>query len=539
MTSSNDSSSDSDDSLLTSSLCSSVTDDEIDLTEWTQSPTINRDPFPFVGSREIRVEGAQTPIDFWNYVFPRNLVELIVYETNRYAENICDYSNPRQRDSRINKWEPTNIEEIHVFIALLILQGIIKKPDLQMYFATDELLATPIFNKIITANRFLILLRMLHFETDQSPDTSLKKIRPVIEILRSSFKRLYSPGRFLNVDESLHLYKGRLSWKQYIPLKRARFGFKFFMLCDINGYILDFIIYTGHDTDYREKFIELPLPSRIVMTLVEDYLDLGHCIVMDNYYSSPELFLKLVKRNTDAVGTVRSNRKSLPSDFKDATLKKSERIARYYKKVMALKWRDKKYVHMLSTFHQDNTTIIQKKKIQVEKPTCIYEYNDTMGGVDLADQMIAPYCIPRKRLKKYYKKIFMVLLDLAMLNSYHLYKIKTEETNKHVMTQLQFRVAVIRSLLEQNLSDTLGEHSVKRGRPSNEPSPARLVSRHFPSFIPPNENKERPTRRCYVCTHTKIEINRTRTESRYECTACNVALCVDPCFRVYHTLLDF
>jgi hypothetical protein len=94
---------------------------------------------------------------------------------------------------------------------------------------------------------------------------------------------------------------------------------------------------------------------------------------MDNYYSSPKLFLELVKRNTDAVGTVRSNRKKLPLDFRNSTLKKNERIARYYKKVMPLKWRDKKYVHMLSTYHENTTAIIQKRQTQVEKPTCIHE----------------------------------------------------------------------------------------------------------------------------------------------------------------------
>jgi hypothetical protein len=55
------------------------------------------------------------------------------------------------------------------------------------------------------------------------------------------------------------------------------------MLCDIKCYILDFIIYTGRDTNYSERFSNLPLLSQIVMTLVEDYLDLGHGIVMDNY----------------------------------------------------------------------------------------------------------------------------------------------------------------------------------------------------------------------------------------------------------------
>ncbi|CAF3703066.1 unnamed protein product [Rotaria sp. Silwood1] len=183
-------------SFLTSSSSSFDNDDKIDVTKWTVTPTVNRDPFQFVDNRETLVNDAQTPIEFWNYIFPENLVEFIVSETNRYAENICNNSNSRQQYSRITKWESTNIEEFNVVIVLLILQGMIKKPDIQMYFTTDELLATPIFNKIINANGFQILLKILHFETDVDPDTTLKKIWPVIEALRSSFRRLYKPGRF-------------------------------------------------------------------------------------------------------------------------------------------------------------------------------------------------------------------------------------------------------------------------------------------------------------------------------------------------------
>jgi hypothetical protein len=133
----------------------------------------------------------------------------------------------------------------------------------------------------------------------------------------------------------------------------------------------------------------------------------------------------------------------------------------------------------------------------------------------------------------------MVLLDLAILNSFHLYKIKSQKTSNVAITQLQFRISLVRSLLEQNLRENLSSYLVRRGRPSNEPTPARLVSRHLPSFIPPTENKQYPTRLCYVCAHTQNEFNRTRSESRYQCTICKVVLCVDLCFRVYHTLLNF
>ena len=69
---------------------------------------------------------------------------------------------------------------------------------------------------------------------------------------------------------------------------------------------------------------------------MENYLDLGHCVMMDNYYSSLELFIELVKRKTDTVGTVLSNRRRLPTDFWPTELEKNERIVRYYKKELCL-----------------------------------------------------------------------------------------------------------------------------------------------------------------------------------------------------------
>ncbi|CAK9830500.1 PiggyBac transposable element-derived protein 4 [Anthophora retusa] len=63
-------------------------------------------------------------------------------------------------------------------------------------------------------------------------------------------------------------------------------------------------------------------------------------------------------------------------------------------------------------------------------------------------------------------------------------------------------------------------------------NPLRLIERHFPSlYKPPRKNRNR---RCVVCT-----ANDKRRESRYECKDCNVGLCVEPCFRIYHTELHY
>ncbi|GBO32779.1 PiggyBac transposable element-derived protein 4 [Araneus ventricosus] len=66
-------------------------------------------------------------------------------------------------------------------------------------------------------------------------------------MLVQKFKSAYTPNQFVAIDESLVAFKGLLGWKQYIPTKRARFGLKFFQLCESeSGYIWNSIIYTGN-----------------------------------------------------------------------------------------------------------------------------------------------------------------------------------------------------------------------------------------------------------------------------------------------------
>lgn len=141
--------------MLIYSSPSSDTDDEIGLHKWIADPTVNRYPCQFVGNREVRVAEGQSTIGFWYYVFPKNLVQIIVYETNHYAESICN--NPHPRHSRVNPWKATSIEKFNVFIGLLMLHEIIKTLEVQMFFTTDKLLATSIFNKINTFERNVIM----------------------------------------------------------------------------------------------------------------------------------------------------------------------------------------------------------------------------------------------------------------------------------------------------------------------------------------------------------------------------------------------
>ena len=126
-------------------------------------------------------------------------------------------------------WKDINIEELRKFLGLSINMGRIIKGNIQNYWSTDPLLSTPIFGQIITRNRYLQILRYLHFSNNEEiVSHPLKKIKPIIDFLSKKFSSTINPGKNLCIDESLILRKGRLKFKQFLPLKRHRFGIKFF-----------------------------------------------------------------------------------------------------------------------------------------------------------------------------------------------------------------------------------------------------------------------------------------------------------------------
>lgn len=202
------------------------------------------------------------------------------------------------------------------------------------------------------------------------------------------------------------------------------------MLCESKtGYLYSFIIYTGKGTIISQKYKDMPMTSQVVLSLADSLLDMGYCVTTDNYYTSPQLADFLVSKKTDLYGILRSNRKDLPQLVTKKT-KKGESIAFQRKKVMVMKWHDKKEICLLSTIHNPENVLTAKKDKEgnpIKKPKLIVDYNNTMGGVDILDQHLHDYQLTKKRGKKYYIKIFMHFLDFTIFNSFILYKRMEEQ----------------------------------------------------------------------------------------------------------------
>ena len=108
----------------------------------------------------------------------------------------------------------------------------VKKNRLKDYWTKNSLFSTPGFTHFMTYDRFLLMLKHLHFcdNRSQVEDDKLAKIRIVLEDIREKFSSKFKPFRDLCIDESLVLWRGRLSFRQFMPLKRHKFGMKLFIV---------------------------------------------------------------------------------------------------------------------------------------------------------------------------------------------------------------------------------------------------------------------------------------------------------------------
>lgn len=504
--------------------------------------------FEFTGNPGVTVDvdDEWRELDYLKLFLDQNIIDIIVNETNRFAEQYLEKKYPRQSAREKYGWAPVDSDEMWVFFAILIYQAMVIKPKQRWYWSKNKIVETPFVNNLMTLKRFERIMKFLHFSNNEAydplthPNPKLRKIYEIFTAINDKFEALYKPERDISIDESLMGFKGRLSWKQYIPSKRARFGLKFYMMCESeSGYILKTILYTGKETEKDDTYKEYGVTGAIVMALSEKLLKKGHCLIMDNFYNSPDLFDLLLNNKTDAYGTLRSNRKGLPSDFSKTKLRKGESACWVKEGMMVMKWCDKKEISLISTCHDVSFKEVQPKFGPSKlKPAVVSDYNLKMGGVDKADQQMASYTIMRNQQKKCYKKLFRHLLDQCLFNAYVLHKKYREKRQEH----LSFYMQVMIQIVQTHQKD--GARVSNRGRQRignavvDETTPMRLIERHFPAFIPPTHNKENPTRKCMVCCHEKDGNKKFRKETRYYCRHCDIALCAAPCFEIYHTRED-
>ena len=469
------------------------------------------------------------------------LLELCVKETNRYATEYIS-SHTLSTHSRMHKWKKTDVVEMQAFISILLLSGISKRSNFELYWSTDSLLDMRGFREIMPRDRFLILLQFFHvvnnndqpLRDDAAYDKAFK-IRPVIDYLVPKWQQYFGPDRELSVDESIIPFKGRTTLKQYMPDKPNKWGLKAWCLADAaSGYVYNWKLYLGKE---KKRPQDMPVSEFVVRTLTEPILNKAHIVYMDNFFSSPKLFKFLEDNLTGACGTLRVSRTGVPSKIKRAEPKANQPpITAKVDNTLYLSWYDRRIVNLISTVHSD---VMYKKKVRVknnpeqimliDKPAAIQAYSRYMGGVDRADKAITYYMV-HHRTCKWWKKVFFYLLEVSFCNALIIWrKVHEGKTNPE-----QFRLNIIHGMLHEYKKPS--SRMVGRSIKGKDTSSRLIDCSHFLGKNTKKTEKGKSSRPdCAVCSDRK----KKRHQTKYECKKCKTAMCPVPCFERWHTLDDY
>ena len=337
----------------------------------------------------------------------------------------------------------------------------------------------------MTKNRFEELSQYLHFSNSETEPQRgeenfdrLYKVRSLLSGVLENSQKAYEPSKNLSIDEGMIAFKGRLSFRQYMPAKPTKYGIKVWMAADSqNGYVNNFSVYLGKEANVPRVN---GLGYDVVMKMASPFLKKHRHIFFDNFFTSTKLMEDLLAQDTYACGTVRSNRKHLPPCAKNK-LRQGEKVCAQRGKIIFTKWHDKRDISFLSTnvLPSEPSRLVPRKKngrnIQIEKPRVADVYTADMGGVDRADQLRSFYFAGYSS-RKWYRYIFWFLFNLSVCNSFILESIYRTNQGERKRPMINFRLDLAKQLID-------GFTQRKRKRRSQEALQSACGSRrtHFSS----------------------------------------------------------
>lgn len=484
--------------------------------EWsTKEPIVRRLP-----SRNIQrfVSGIPATVlvnsatDCYKQFFTDEMLDIIVRYTNQRG-------NEYKMSGKLLDWRDIDRRELISFLGLLIMYGVQKgrgKP-IEEFWNCEY--GIPLFRATMSRVRFQAILCSLRFddcntrlERKERTGNKAEAIQEIFDLFVVQCKTSFIPSSNITVDEHLCVYRGRCSFKVYIPSKPGKYGIKIWCAVDCEkGYLVNLQLYTGKQGDVRE----VNQGKRVVIDLVQHLAQSGRNITTDNFFTSYDLGQELLKMNLTLVGTLRSSRKEIPNEMLPSkTREENTTKFAYNGKTLLVSYVPKKNkaVLLLSTQHQSFTVPVENNLKR--KPEVVLFYNSSKSGVDTLDQVSRHYSV-KKGTKRWPLAIFYDLVDLAALNAYRLFCEALEKTERRLFL-MKLAKEMAKPQVEHRLSlpqarNKLIVSSIKMCGFGD------LLEKEYPGPTPNNQMKKRG--RCFICPRSKD------TKCSSTCKTCNVFVC--------------
>jgi hypothetical protein len=257
-----------------------------------------------------------------------------------------------------------------------------------------------------------------------------------------------------------------------------------------------------------------------VMRMLQGYEDKAHILFTDNWFTSPALLLALQQKGIRLCGSVRRNRRGMPSLPAEATaaLRQGQWIQTQKGDMTLAVWRDQKTMWLLYNHCSPSEAASLERwsdegnKISIGCPRAIRDYFYGARSVDVLSQLHYAY-LPGRKAMRTWPRLAWWLLDMCVINAFKLWSI-----GQHHPSQLGFREQLMHELMKQ-----LPAEDAPRKRGGGLHPVHALASEHYLEQVDKRQD-------CVVCSHQPE--NRARTQ--LICHSCRVHLCIGSCFARYH-----
>ncbi|XP_050518714.1 piggyBac transposable element-derived protein 4-like isoform X2 [Diabrotica virgifera virgifera] len=413
--------------------------------DWSFTEIPNQSlPFTKTAGFLVDVNSAE-PFDYFQLLATDDFFNMLCEKANKYPIDVIAQDSGSK--SRITSWYDVNVTEMKIFLGLLFHMGSIRMDRMNDYWEINNLVWFPSFiswfPSFMSCNRFLLIFRSLQFEDTGLELRDFGKIMPLINYYNNRMMQIYYPNRELCINESMSLWKGRVKFPYYIK-KRLQFGLKLYILCEASGTVLKLLLVDARCEDPSlsdEKHAE-----QVVLNLLEEQLDNGHSVFIDNLYSSLKLAEELLLRKTYVTGILRcKTRKGKPEAVVKTKLKKGGLVVQYNSQgICIIKWRDFGQVTAISSeFNASMNTVVSKRGREKKTPVMLDKHDEFTAGVDYCDQVMSYYPCEND-LVVWYKKVAIHIFQIMMLTSYYLYK-KGNPNSKMIF--YDYRLHIIKKLI--------------------------------------------------------------------------------------------
>lgn len=490
--------------------------------EFRSAPDDKPDPLRFKPARTVGpaldTTASWTPLSVFQLFFSTSVIRKIIENTNKNG-------TWRKRSMGMKKWTEITVKEFYMYLITVLYTSLVKLHNNDDYWKKSWFYSFKLPGDTISRCRFNeIRIALLLCDPEKDEENESKKgtpeydrqfqIQPFFTELVNACKAHFQPDRNICVHER--------KMRKNKPLKC---GYRLFALVDSStGYTWNLYIDTGKTVTTRGQTAGYTAVQNLLPVSV---IGSGYTLYTDGLFTSPRLFTELLDKNISCCGILSKKHSEFPqnaqNDFPAPQASRGDIRWLRKDKLLFVKWMDTREVAMCSTVHEAFTGQVIKRPVKVGKGwipkqfSCPDTVNDFNRNMVVADNSDFTYCMPNRRVLFWHRIMFYHLLDLAVVNSYILYKevMKVRGELTQPITQKMFRERLCKEM-----------YKFAKGCDPNSASAPETPSLCMPMYYV-HGSATFGRRNCKLC-HKKTPIY---------CQKCLIPLCLTAhtnCFKNWH-----